>query len=442
MNAPLMHSADVLVIGGGPAGSSISTLLARRAWRVTLLEKDRHPRFHIGESLLPHNNPLLAELGVLPEIEAVSIVKAGAEFDSKYHGKSQTFNFSEALDKSLPTAFQVHRADFDHILLRNAARNGVNVVEETRARQVDFRPDGVQVHAQGPDGDQLWNARFLVDASGRDTFLAGLLGTKVPNPKHRSAAMFGHYEGAKRHPGSAAGNISIYWFDHGWIWFIPLSRDITSVGAVCWPYYLKARTGSLDQFLDETIATVPALAMRLADARRVAPVTATGNYSYEATRACGANYLLVGDAFAFVDPIFSSGVYLAMSSAFAGAAAVDAALRDPARAPALMRHHERRMRRALNIFKWFIYRMTTPTMRQMIMGPRNIFGVVEGLIAFLAGDVFRRNGVLLRVWIFRAIYYIYSAMSPRMSWAAMRNRRVNLRAAGDPDNAAVQAKGR
>jgi len=135
----------------------------------------------------------------------------------------------------------------------------------------------------------------------------------------------------------------------------------------------------------------------------------------------------VGDAFAFVDPIFSSGVYLAMSSAFAGADAVDAALRDPAKAPALMRHHERRMRRALRIFKWFIYRMTTPTMRKMIMGPRNVFGVVEGLIAFLAGDVFRRNGVLLRVWIFRAIYYLYSAFSPRESWAAVKKRRTNIR---------------
>ncbi len=431
MNALASNSADVVVIGGGPAGSSIGTLLARKGWRVALLEKDRHPRFHIGESLLPHNNPLLDALGVLDEVEAVGIVKKGAEFDSKYHGKSQTFNFADALDKSLPTAFQVHRADFDHILLRNAARNGVHVVEETQAHQVDFRNDGVTVHAKGPAGDQVWNARFLVDASGRDTFLAGLLRIKVPNRNHNSAAMFGHYEGAKRHPGTAAGNISIYWFDHGWIWFIPLARGVTSVGAVCWPYYLKARSGSLDQFLDETIATVPALAARLAEARRIGGVTATGNYSYEASHACGSNYLMVGDAFAFVDPIFSSGVYLAMSSAFAGADAVDAALRDPATAPAMMRHHERRMRRALRTFKWFIYRMTTPTMRKMIMGPRNVFGVVEGLIAFLAGDVFRRNGVLLRVWIFRAIYYIYSALSPLDSWAAMRRRKMNIRPASN-----------
>ena len=422
---------DVLVIGGGPGGSSIGTLLARNGWRVALLEKDRHPRFHIGESLLPHNNPLLKALGVLPEIEAIGIVKPGAEFDSKYHGKSQVFNFADALDKSLPTAFQVHRSDFDNILLRNAQRNGVDVFEETRALQVDFGEDRVRVRSEGLAGDQTWDARFLIDASGRDTFLAGQLHTKVANRKHNSAAIFGHYEGASRHAGPAAGNISIYWFDHGWMWFIPLARGVTSVGAVCWPYYLKSRKTSLEQFLDDTIATVPALAQRLEHARRIAPVTATGNYSYEAARACGPNYLMVGDAFAFVDPIFSSGVYLAMSSAFVGAEAVDTALRDPASAPALMRAHERRMRRAIRIFKWFIYRMTTPTMRVLIMDPKNVFGVVEGLIAFLAGDIFRRNGVHWRVTVFKGIYYLGNACAPLRSWAAMRKRRINIRPVSD-----------
>ncbi|MFN0304294.1 MAG: NAD(P)/FAD-dependent oxidoreductase [Burkholderiales bacterium] len=427
MEAPSSTLYDVLIIGGGPGGSSIGTLLARKGWRVALLEKDRHPRFHIGESLLPHNNPLLEALGVLPEIEAIGIVKPGAEFDSKYHGKSQVFNFADALDKSLPTAFQVHRSDFDNILLRNAQRNGVAVFEETRALQVDFAQDGVRVRSEGLAGDQAWDARFLIDASGRDTFLAGQLHTKVANRKHNSAAIFGHYEGASRHAGPAAGNISIYWFDHGWMWFIPLARGVTSVGAVCWPYYLKSRQTNLEQFLDDTIATVPALAERLVHARRIAPVTATGNYSYEAARACGANYLMVGDAFAFVDPIFSSGVYLAMSSAFVGAEAVDTALRDPASAPALMRKHERRMRRAIRIFKWFIYRMTTPTMRMLIMDPKNVLGVVEGLIAFLAGDIFRRNGVHWRVTIFKGIYYLGNACAPLRSWTAMRKRRINIR---------------
>jgi flavin-dependent dehydrogenase len=433
MNAPTAGSQDVLVIGGGPAGSTISTLLVRKGWRVTLLEKDRHPRFHIGESLLPHNNPLLAELGVLEEVKAVGMVKPAAEFHSKYHGKSQTFQFVDALDRSQPTAFQVHRADFDHILLSNASRSGVEVIEETRVHAVDFHADGVRVSATGPAGERDWEARFLVDASGRDTFLAGVLRTKRANPRHRSAAIFGHYEGARRNAGNQEGNISIYWFDHGWIWFIPLARGVTSIGAVCWPYYLKSRTGTLEQFFDQTIENVPELAKRLIGARRVAPVTATGNYSYEASQACGSRYLMVGDAYAFVDPIFSSGVYLAMASSFAGAEVVDAALRDPAKAGSLMRYHERRMRRALRIFKWFIYRMTTPTMRMLIMGPKDVFGVVQGLVGFLAGDVFQNNGVLRRVWLFKGLYYLFSAISPVAAWSAMRRHKRNIRpAASEP----------
>jgi len=422
---------DVLVIGGGPAGASAATLLARKGWKVAMLERERHPRFHIGESLLPHNNPLLRELGVLAEVEAIGIVKPGAEFHSKYHGASQTFNFADALDKSLPTAFQVHRADFDAILFRNATRNGVATFEDTRATAVEFATDHVAVSSEGARGSERWQARFLVDASGRDTFLASSLRLKEANRQHNSAAIFSHYEGAQRWDGPAAGNISIYWFDHGWIWFIPLANGITSVGAVCWPYYLKSRRGTLDDFLESTIATVPELAKRLAGARRTRPATATGNYSYEARRACGDRYLMVGDAFAFVDPIFSSGVYLAMTSAFVGAEAVDAALRDPARARGLMRAHEARMRHAIRIFKWFIYRMTQPTMRNLIMDPQNVLGVVEGLIAFLAGDVFRRNGVRWRVTVFKGIYYIFNAISPVRSFRAMMRRRANVQPVPD-----------
>jgi flavin-dependent dehydrogenase len=421
------RTCDVAVIGGGPAGATIAALLAGRGRSVTVLEKDRHPRFHIGESLLPHNNPLFARLGVLDEVRRIGVVKNGAQFCSMYHGRNETFYFRQALDKSQPSGFEVHRADLDQILLRNAARKGAAVFEATRVEQVHFDPDGATVHATGPEGAVQWRARFLVDASGRDTFLASLFRIKAPNPRHASVALYGHYEGAHRYPGADEGNISIYWFDHGWIWFIPLQRGITSVGAVCWPYYLKTRAGSLEQFLDATIASCPALAERLAQARRIAPVTATGNYSYQAARCAGANYILVGDAYAFVDPVFSSGVYLAMSGAFTGADAVDAALRDPASAPRALARYERHVQRGIRTFSWFIYRITTPAMRDLLMGPKNVLGVVDGLISFLAGDIFRSNGVRVRIRVFQAIYYLFSAARPRRTLAAMRRRRENIR---------------
>ncbi|MCC6608702.1 MAG: tryptophan 7-halogenase [Burkholderiales bacterium] len=425
-----VRAYDVIVIGGGPAGTTTGALLAERGWKVALFEKDRHPRFHIGESLLPRNNPLFARLGVLEEVRAIGIVKAGVEFNSPVHGKSRTFYFASALDASEPTAFQVHRSELDHILIRNAARKGVAVFEETRATAVDLgaalatEPGtrGVSVRTAGPAGEAEWTARFLVDASGRDTLLASRLGIKAPNRRHAAAAIYGHYEDADRSPGRDAGNISIYWFDHGWFWFIPLQHGITSVGAVCRPDYLKTRRGSLDAFLDETVALCPPLAARLARARRIAPVTATGNYSYEAGRTHGRNYLMVGDAFAFVDPVFSSGVYLAMVGAFAAADAVDTSLRAPAAAERAARAYEHRVRQSLATFSWFIYRMTTPAMRDLIMHPRNVLRVVDAMISFLAGDIYRGNGVRWRIRVFQLIYHVKRLATLRGRRLAPRNR--------------------
>jgi len=428
---------DVIVVGGGPAGSTTGALLAERGWRVALLEKDRHPRFHIGESLLPRNNPLFARLGVLDEVRAIGVAKAGAEFHSREHGKSETFYFDQALDASEPSAFQVHRAELDHILIRNAARKGVAVFEETRVVGVDFEanPDvrsdasRVAVRAVGPAGEAEWRARFLVDASGRDTVLANRFAIKSPNRRHASAALYGHYENADRSSGRNAGNIAIYWFDHGWFWLIPLQHGITSVGAVCGPDYLRTRRGSLDAFLDETVALCPPLAARLAHARRIAPATATGNYSYQAARAHGRDYLLVGDAFAFVDPVFSSGVYLAMDGAFAAADAVDLSLRAPAGAQRAARAYERRVRRGIATFSWFIYRMTSPAMRDLLMYPRNVLRVVDGVVSFLAGDIYRANGVRWRIRLFQLIYYLKRLTMLRKGTAAALRRRAGARTA-------------
>ncbi len=415
---------DVLVIGGGPAGSTIGALLAERGRDVVVLEKDRHPRFHIGESLLPLNLPLFDRLGVRAAVESIGMLKHGAQFNSAEHEKSLTYNFDDALDPSWPYAYQVRRSEFDHLLLRNCAAKGARVFEGTRVTAVEFAPGEVAVAAHSEDrGAAPWRARFLVDASGRDTFLAGKFGIKRRNPRHASAALFGHFTGAHRLPGREEGNISMYWFAHGWFWFIPLRDGTTSVGAVCWPYYLKTRTGDLTQFFLDTIALSPGLADRLRDAKLVAPATATGNYSYAAERMTGDRYIMVGDAFAFVDPVFSSGVYLAMQSAFLGADVVDACLHRPAAAPRLQRRFDRTVRRGLRRFSWMIYRMTSPTIRDMFMGPTSVFRVRCGVISFLAGDVFRSGPTYRRLLVFRALYYLLSLASLRRSVGAWQRRR-------------------
>lgn len=437
MNTPPAASAtgasdcDVLVIGGGPAGSTAAALLAERGYRVTLLEKAHHPRFHIGESLIPANLPLLDKLGVADAVKAIGMEKWGAEFVSPWHDHKQLFEFADAMDKSMPMAYQVRRAEFDEILIRNASRKNARVVEGCQVQDVNFLPDnaGALVQARHDDGSiETVHARFVLDASGRDTFLGNRFKAKQRNKKHNSTAIYAHFSGAERKPGKAAGNITLFWFEHGWFWFIPLADGTTSVGAVTWPYYLKTRNKkSLEQFLQETIALCPPLSERLQHAQLTSPVEATGNFSYVCDRTHGSNYLLLGDAYAFIDPVFSSGVMLAMHSAFVGADTVDTCLRHPQQAAAALKKFDHTMRMGPKAFSWFIYRVSNPTMRNMFMEPRNIFRVKEALLSVLSGDVFGKTPIHGPLLLFKGMYYAASLFNFRRSLKAWRMRKHNIR---------------
>ncbi|TCV87453.1 NAD(P)/FAD-dependent oxidoreductase [Sulfurirhabdus autotrophica] len=425
-------TCEVLVIGSGPAGSTIAALLAERGRDVVLLEKATHPRFHIGESLLPLNLPLFDQLGVREEVERIGMVKYGVEFVSPWHGDPVTFEFADAWDKSFPHAYQVPRADFDHILFKKAVSNGAKPFEGHKVTGIEFLSDeGAKVTAL--DGDKqshTFHTRFVVDASGRDTFLANHFGIKSRDKKHNSAALYGHFTNATRLPGKSEGHISLFWFDHGWFWFIPLSDGTTSVGAVCWPYYMKTRKTDPAQFLMETIALCPALQERLKDAQLATPVTATGNYSYKSSRTAGQNYLLLGDAFAFIDPVFSSGVFLAMNSAFVGADTVETCLDTPQKTAGALKAFDATMRRGPKVFSWFIYRITTPTLRHMFLRPRNVFHLQEAMLSLLAGDIFRGTPLALRLLVFKTFYYMNSLFNFKESWMAWKKRKLSISAAG------------
>src|SRR5574343_206660 len=348
---------------------------------------------------------------------------------------SSVFCFAEAWDKSMPFAYQVRRDEFDTILIRNAARQGVEVHEVCKARGVDFLPDRtVLVRARHDDGSEIeWHARFLVDASGRDTFLANRFQIKHRNPRHNSSAIYGHFAGAKRNPGQAAGNITIFWFEHGWFWFIPMRDDVTSIGMVTWPYYMNTKgERSLEQFLRDAIAQCPKLAERLGEAKLINEVEATGNFSYVSERNHGDNYVMLGYAYAFIDPVVSSGVLLAMNSGVIAAEAIDTCLKTPAKAPAALKKFDALMKHGPKEFSWFIYRVTNPIMRDFFMGPKNIFRVKEALLSVLAGDIFGKTPIWNSLRMFKLFYYTANVLHPRRAYQGWKRRRFNIRRVDDP----------
>ena len=421
-------SCDVVVIGGGPAGSAISTWLSEKGWHVELLEKDPHPRFHIGESLLPHTLPLLEQLGVLDEVEKIGLHKYGAELISPYHDKSHTLYFSGALDKSLPYAFQVRRSEFDEILLKNSKKKGTTVHEGVTATHMECSGRG-PVLVKGIDqhgSEKKWESRFLVDASGRQSFLSGQLGMKRRNPRHNSAAIFGHFEGVERHSGRDEGNISICWFDFGWFWIIPFRDGMTSVGAVCWPTYLKTRKTELDQFLWTTINSCPPMAKRFKHAKLVFPARAAGNYSYRASQLAGDRYIMIGDAYAFIDPVFSTGVHLALGSAKLGVSVVESKLKGDPQFAKAVRKFEDQTKRDLKTYSWFIYRFTQPAFRNMFIAPRNWFRMEEVILSLLSGDVAKARRRWFSLLIFKLIYFVSSALSPINNLKNFRSRRQSI----------------
>jgi flavin-dependent dehydrogenase len=426
------QECDVLVIGGGPAGSTIATLLARQGRQVVLLEKDHHPRFHIGESLLPGNVDLFDQLGVRAQVEKIGMPKFGIEFVLPDLDNRSYVDFSEGWDPSKSSAWQVRRSELDELLFRNAAKQGALTIEGAKVRKVDFDDNGASVQATLDDGARRgWRARFVVDASGRDTVLATKFKSKQKNPDHNSTALFGHFRKARRLEGMREGNISICWFEHGWFWFIPLADGTTSVGAVCWSYYLKARDKPLKDYFFDTIAMCPELHDRLKDATLVDDaVHATGNFSYSSTHATGDRYLMVGDAFTFIDPMFSSGVFLAMKSAFDGADVVATALDRPAELSSARRAMEQLMRARPRDYSWFIYRVTNPTIRDMFMYPKNMFKVKQGLMSLLAADIDHGPAYRLSLFMFKVVYYFVSILNWRRTYAGWKRHRFNVRDMG------------
>ncbi|MCE2392668.1 MAG: tryptophan 7-halogenase [Proteobacteria bacterium] len=323
---------DVAVIGGGPAGSCAANLLARRGLQVAVLERERFPRAHVGESLLPASLPILEELGVLDAVRAEGFVeKWGATMVWGREPEPWSWYFRET-NPANPHAYQVWRPRFDQILLQGAAARGADVHEGAAVREVRFEGErATGVRFRDPAGrERTLGARFVVDASGQSALLSRRLRLRRWDAFFRNWAVYAYARGGERLPQPDSGNIFIESYADGWIWQIPLRGGWTSVGAVVDRERAREglRQGGAEAFFRRQLEAAPHAARMLADARFEASPALVRDWSYRSRRTAGPGFVLAGDAACFVDPLFSSGVHLALSSGVLAAAYVAGALSD------------------------------------------------------------------------------------------------------------------
>lgn len=365
---PRLGSAyDVVVIGGGPAGATTAALLAEHGHSVLVLERSAFPRFHVGESLIPETYHTLHRLGLIDRLKASEFPrKYSVQFVNEDGMESRPFYFDEYNPHESSVTWQVERGPFDQLLLDRARELGASIRTDAQVRDVEFqdgRAVGVKLRTSDSEGDIRIGARVVVDATGQSAFLASRLGLKERDERLTKGTVWSYFKGAKRDTGRDEGATLIMQTAEkkSWFWYIPLANDIVSVGCTgSLRYLFDDSRPSAKQIFERELMRCPAMQSRLAEGWRVQPFLTTRDFSYRTRSGCGPGWVLVGDAFGFIDPVYSSGVFLALKSGEMASDCISEALREDDLSAERLGEWQPVYRQGVDLFRRLVYAFYTP----------------------------------------------------------------------------------
>jgi flavin-dependent dehydrogenase len=411
-------SYDVAIIGGGPAGSVAGALLARAGRRVIVLERDKFPRFHIGESLLPFSMQVFSRLGLHEKFARAGFMeKFGGEMYGACGDDGVKFYFEDGFRSQTDRSYQVTRAEFDKVLLDHAAESGAEVCEETSVDAVDFADDGatIAISPKGNGASKNIQGRYVIDASGRNSILGAKFKLKLNYEHLQKISVFAHYDGMTRAEGRDGTLTRMVRAADRWFWVIPLSPTRTSVGVVLDGAVYKKTGLSAEEFLQRAIEEQPLLMQQMRNAERVTPVRTAADFSYRSRHLTGDRWMLAGDAAGFIDPVFSSGVFLAVLAGEQAADALHEVLDRPAKRKKLFARYERSINKAMDVYLRFVDAWYSKEFIEVFLHPQDLFQIPPAVNAVLGGNIGDSFAIKWRMWVFYMLVRLqrYLPLCPR-----------------------------
>ncbi|MFN2477156.1 MAG: NAD(P)/FAD-dependent oxidoreductase [Chthoniobacterales bacterium] len=408
---------DVAIIGGGPAGSTAATLLASAGRRVVVLERDKFPRFHIGESLLPFSMKAFRRLGVVDKFKSAGFMeKFGGAMLGSCGGDGVKFYFEDGFQSQTDRSYQVPRAQFDKILLDHAAESGAEVREETGVEQVEFASDEVRLQVRGKQsGPSDVRAKYIVDASGRNSVVGQMFKLKKTYPQLQKISIFAHYDGLLREEGRDGTLTQLLRSLDRWFWVIPLNETRTSIGVVLDSAIFKNSKLSPEEFLDRAVAEQPQLTRQMPMGERVSPVSVAADFSYRCSQLTGDRWMLAGDAAGFIDPVFSSGVFLAVLAGEQCADALHEVLDHPAKKRRLFARYQKTVHKAMDVYLRFVNAWYSKEFIEVFLHPQDILQIPPAVNAVLGGNVGTSWPIRWRMAVFYSLVWLqkYVPLCPR-----------------------------